>query len=192
MNEFRYIIGTNTSVRLGLVFWAEKIREYTDIYYQGDKENARGTDFYRCISKLEQISDNILEKEDFVRSVIDDQNLLASISIIARTEILIEDEFTACIEIENISNSPWNTIEFPLFEKRKGAATSLVEGIIVESRSLGLSDILKLFAVPEAQEFYQDLGFEETNGSGEMILSSDAASRLLLNLEQKRNSAAFD
>ncbi|MEA5598922.1 hypothetical protein [Rivularia sp. UHCC 0363] len=54
-----------------------------------------------------------------------------------------------------------------------------------------MSDILKLFAVPEAKEFYQDLGFEETNGSGEMILSSNAASMLLLDLEQKRNSTSF-
>ena len=192
MNEFTYIVGATVEVQQGLAIWASKILEYVDTYYQGDRENASGTDFYRCISKTEEISENIFEKEDLVRSVVDDQNLLATISIINRTEIFIENQLTHCLEIENITNSPWNTIEYPVPEKRKGAATSLIEGIIIESRSLGLSDILKLFAVPEAKEFYQDLGFEETNGSGEMILSSNAASMLLLDLEQKRNSTSFD
>ncbi len=46
--------------------------------------------------------------------------------------------------------------------------------------------------IPDAKIFYQKIGFEETNGSGEMILNSNAASMFLLDLEQKRNSTAFD
>jgi hypothetical protein len=46
--------------------------------------------------------------------------------------------------------------------------------------------------IPAAKRFYQKIGFNETNGSGEMILDSIAASMLLLDVEQKRNCAAFD
>lgn len=192
MNEFRYIIGATREVRQGLVIWADKIREYIDLYYEGNEENARGTEFYRGILKTRVIIDNLLEKEDGFRSVFDDQNLLASICIIQDTSIFIDDELVNCLEIESLTNSPWNTIEFLQLERRKGAATSLVEGIIRESRASGLSDIFKLMTIPDAKRFYQKIGFGETNGSGEMILNSNAASMFLLDIEQKRNSTAFD
>lgn len=192
MNEFRYVIGAKREVREGLIFWAKKAREYTNTYYQGDEENAKGTKFYQSILKTKQMIDSLLEKEDGFRSVIDDQNLLASVCIIQETSILIDEQLTDCIEIEGIANSPWNTIKYSLPEKRKGAATSLVESIIKESRKSGLSEILKLLAIPDAKSFYSDLGFEEVNGSGEMRMNSNAASMLLLDLEQKRNSTAFD
>lgn len=192
MNEFRYIIGATREVRQGLVIWADKIREYIDSYYGGNEENARGTEFYRAILKTRVIIDSLLEKEDGFRSVFDDQNLLASICIIQDTSIFIDDELVDCLEIESLTNSPWNTIESLQLERRKGAATSLVEGIIRESRASGLSDIFKLMTIPDAKIFYQKIGFEETNGSGEMILNSNAASMFLLDIEQKRNSKAFD
>lgn len=192
MNEFRYIIGATREVRQGLVIWADKIREYVDSYYGGNEENARGTEFYRAILKTRVIIDSLLEKEDGFRSVFDDQNLLAAVCIIQDTSIFIDDELADCLEIESLTNSPWNTIEFLQLERRKGAATSLVEGIIRESRASGLSDIFKLMTIPDAKIFYQKIGFEETNGSGEMILNSNAASMFLLDIEQKRNSTAFD
>lgn len=192
MNEFRYIIGATREVRQGLVIWVDKIREYVDSYYGGNEENARGTEFYRAILKTRVIIDSLLEKEDGFRSVFDDQNLLVSVCIIQDTSIFIDDELVDCLEIESLTNSPWNTIEFLQLERRKGAATSLVEGIIQESRASGLSDIFKLMTIPDAKIFYQKIGFEETNGSGEMILNSNAASMFLLDIEQKRNSTAFD
>ena len=192
MNEFRYIIGATREVRQGLVIWADKIREYVDSYYGGNEENARGTEFYRGIFKTRVIIDNLLEKEDGFRSVFDDQNLLASVCIIQDTSIFIDDDQVDCLEIESLTNSPWNIIEFLQLERRKGAATSLVEGIIRESRVSGLSDIFKLMTIPDAKRFYQKIGFGETNGSGEMILNSNAASMFLLDIEQKRNSTAFD
>lgn len=192
MNEFRYIIGATREVRQGLVIWSDKIREYVDSYYGGNEENARGTEFYRGILKTRVIIDNLLEKEDGFRSVFDDQNLLASVCIIQDTSIFIDEELVNCLEIESLTNSPWNTLEFLQLERRKGAATSLVEGIIRESRASGLSDIFKLMTIPDAKRFYQKIGFEETNGSGEMILNSNAASMFLLDIEQKRNSTAFD
>ncbi len=192
MNEFRYIVGVSGEVRQGLIFWARTAKQYTDTYYRGDEQNAKGTKFYQSILKSRQIVDSLLEKEDGFRSVIDDQGLLASVCIIEETSILIDEQLTDCIEIESLTNSPWNTIDYPLPEKRKGAATSLIEGIIKESQERGLSNIFKLMTIPAAKRFYQKIGFNETNGSGEMILDSIAASMLLLDVEQKRNSAAFD
>lgn len=192
MNEFRYIVGVTREVQQGLDIWNNKIQEYINIYYEGNRENARNTDFYRCISKTREITNNLLEKEDDFRGVIDDQGLLAAICIIQETSILIDEELIDCLEIESLTNSPWNTIEYLQLEKRKGAATSLVEGIIVESRKEGLPNIIKLIPVPEAVEFYQGIGFIETDISGDMILTYNAASMFLLDLEQKRNSASFD
>ncbi len=192
MNEFSYVIGVTRQVREGLIFWDEKVKEYVDTYYQGDEQNARETRFYRGITKARIIIDSLFEKEESFRSVFDNQNLLASVGIIEETSIFLEDELVDCIEIESIVNSPWNLIDHLVPEKRKGAATAIIEGIIKENRDKRLSPILKLFAVPGEKNFYTDLGFEETNGSGEMILSENQASMLLLALDQKRNSTAFD
>ncbi len=112
--------------------------------------------------------------------------------VIEQTSIFLEQELVDCIEIESIVNSPWNLINPLVPEKRKGAATAIIEGIIKENREKQLSRILKLFAVSEEKNFYTDLGFEETNGSGEMILTENKASMLLLNLDQRRNSTTFD
>jgi hypothetical protein len=192
MNEFSYVIGVTRQVRDGLIFWAEKSKEYVDTYYQGDEQNARETRFYRGIIKTRIIIDSLFEKEEGLRSVFDDQNLLAGVGIIEETSIFLDDQLVDCIEIESIVNSPWNLIDHLVPEKRKGAATAIIEGIIKENRDKRLSRILKLFAVPEEKNFYSDLGFEETNGSGEMILSESKASMLLLDLDQKINSTAFD
>jgi hypothetical protein len=192
MNQFSYVIGVTRQVRDGLIFWAEKAKEYVDTYYQGDEQNARETRFYRGIIKTRIIIDSLFEKEEGLRTVFDDQNLLAGVGIIEETSIFLDDQLVDCIEIESIVNSPWNLIDHLVPEKRKGAATAIIEGIIKENRDKRLSRILKLFAVPEEKNFYSDLGFEETNGSGEMILSESKASMLLLDLDQKRNSTAFD
>lgn len=162
------------------------------LYYQGREESARGTRFYRGIIKTRTIINSLFENEENIRSVFDDQNLLASIALIQDTSIFVEEELTDCIEIESIVNSPWNLIKYPVPEKRKGAATAIVEGIIKENGEKGLSRILKLFAVPEEKIFYSDLGFRETNGSGEMILSESGAAMLLNDLDQKRNLDTFD
>ena len=155
MNEFKYIVGVTDEIQEGLNFWLTKARGYLNAYYQGNRENAKKTKFYRCMSKIDKFSEAIFEKSELIRGVVDDQNLLASICIIEETTILYEDNYVDCLEIESLTNSPWNTIKYPQYEKRKGAATSLIEGIIKEARSKGISEILKLFAVPEEKDFYQ-------------------------------------
>ena len=193
MNEFSFVTGITREIRDGLLFWDEKAREYVDTYYQGNEESAKGTRFYRGFIKTRTIINSLIEiEEEKVRSVFDNQNLLASLALIQDTSIFVEEELVDCIEIESIVNSPWNLIKYPVPEKRKGAATAIVEGIIKENRGKRLSRILKLFAVPEEKIFYSNLGFTETNGSGEMILSEEGASMLLSDLDQKRNLDTFD
>ncbi|NJO59370.1 MAG: hypothetical protein HC836_13975 [Richelia sp. RM2_1_2] len=193
MNEFSFVTGVTREVREGLILWDEKAREYVNTYYQGVEENARDTRFYRGVIKSRTITNSLPEiEEEKIRSVFDNQNVLASIAVIQDTSIFVEEELVDCIEIESIVNSPWNLIQYPVPEKRKGAATAIVEGIIKENGGAGLSRILKLFAVPQEKIFYSNLGFVETNGSGEMILSESGAAMLLNDLEQKRNSDTFD
>jgi hypothetical protein len=153
MNQFSYVIGATMQVREGLIFWDEKAKEYINTYYQGDEQNARGTRFYRGIAKTRVIIDSLFEKEESLRSVFDDQNLLASTCIIEEISIFLEGELVDCIEIESIVNSPWNLINHLVPEKRKGAATAIIEGIIQENQEKRLSRILKLFAVPEEKIF---------------------------------------
>lgn len=118
--------------------------------------------------------------------------MLAAVCIIQATSIFIDGERLDCLEIESLTNSPWNTINYPQLEKRKGAGTSLIERIVRENQALAFSSILKLMTIPSAKEFYQEIGFIETDGSGEMILTANAASVFLLNQEQKRESIFFD
>lgn len=192
MNEFRYIIGATLEIQEGLTTWTDKIEEYVNLYYQGEETNARGTQFFRCLSITREIASNLFDREDSFRGVIDDQNLLASVCLIQETFIFIDGERLECLEIESLTNSPWNTIDYPQVEKRKGAATSLIEGIVRESQASAFSGIVKLMAIPNAREFYQEIGFIDTDGSGEMILTANAASMFLLNQEQNRQSTVFD
>lgn len=46
--------------------------------------------------------------------------------------------------------------------------------------------------IPTAREFYEDKGFVETNGSGEMILTSNAAAMFILDQERHTLSKPFD
>ncbi|MEO0843964.1 MAG: hypothetical protein AAF063_34510 [Cyanobacteria bacterium J06643_5] len=193
MNEFSFVTGMTREVIEGLALWNEKAREYVDTNYQGNEESAKGTRFYRGVIKTRTITNSLPEiEQEKVRSVFDDQNLLASLALIQDTSIFLEEELVDCIKIESIVNSPWNLIKYLVPEKRKGAGTAIVEGIIKENRGKGLSRILKLFAVPEEKIFYSNLGFAETDGSGEMILSEEGASMLLNDLDQKRNLDTFD
>ncbi len=53
MNNFSYIIGATIEIQQGLIIWIRKIEEYLNLYYQGDKENAKNTTFFNCMAKVE-------------------------------------------------------------------------------------------------------------------------------------------
>ena len=88
--------------------------------------------------------------------------------------------------IESLTNAPWNTIAHPQPETIKGSATSLIEELVRESQRLQFNGIVKAMTIPSARPFYRKIGFIETNGSGEMILTPDAAQEFLTRQQQLR------
>lgn len=77
--------------------------------------------------------------------------------------------------------------------KRKGAATSLIEGIIEESLLKGFEGVVKALAIPRAIKFYLDLGFIENDASArEVVVPSYLARIILDDIESKRQLQIFD
>ncbi len=109
---------------------------------------------------------------------------------IARIEV--ENQTCMSLALDSLTNAPWNTIRYAQPETTKGAATSLIEELVRESQRLKLGGILKAMVIPDARKFYEDKGFIETNGSGEMILTSNAAAMFILDQEQRKLSQPFD
>jgi hypothetical protein len=194
MNKFSYIVGATTEVQQGLISWQIKIREYLELYYQGDKENAKNTVFFNCIQKVEALNEALDDPDnlDLFRGVRDDQELLSAACIIQVTQIEINNQNLTGLAIDILTSAPWNTITHPKPEKRKGAATSLIEGIVRESVELEFNGIVKAITIPSARQFYRSIGFVETNSSGEMILTPDTAAIFLIDQEQRRQSRPFD
>ena len=123
------------------------------------------------------ISDMLLEAlvspEDF-RGVRDDQgNLQAGAIVIDMDDHLF---------VEYLVTAPWNvTQDLPLSVKK--AATALMAKLALESDTNGHFGRILLYAIPDAIEFYQKIGFIET-GEGspnapEMELTIAAARRLI-------------
>ncbi|WP_052672547.1 GNAT family protein [Aliterella atlantica] len=123
------------------------------------------------------ISDLLLEAlvspEDF-RGVRDDRgNLQAGAIVIDMDDHLF---------VEYLVTAPWNvTQDSPLSVKK--AATALMAQLALESDTNGHFGRILLYAIPDAIEFYQKIGFIET-GEGspnapEMELTIAAARRLI-------------
>ena len=123
------------------------------------------------------ISDMLLEAlvspEDF-RGIRDDQgNLQAGAIVIDMDDHLF---------VEYLVTAPWNvTQDSPLSVKK--AATALMAQLALESDTNGHFGRILLYAIPDAIEFYQKIGFIET-GEGspnapEMELTIAAARRLI-------------
>jgi len=186
MNKFSYISGATIELQQGLIMWIRKIEEYLNLYYQRDKENAKNTTFFNCMSKVEALDEVLISRRDDFRGVKDAQGILQSACIIEIAQIDIDDQSYTGLAIESLTNAPWNTITHPQPETRKGSATSLIEELVRESQRLQLNGIVKAMTIPRSRPFYRKIGFIETNGSGEMILTSDAAQEFLTRQQQLR------
>lgn len=85
-----------------------------------------------------------------------------------------------------ITNAPWNVIKNQP-QTVKGAATSLVEGIIQESIEMGYQDRLRLLTIEQAKPFYKGIGFvDDEDSSGGMELTPVAAEFFLRSQLVKR------
>ncbi|MBW4666085.1 MAG: GNAT family N-acetyltransferase [Cyanomargarita calcarea GSE-NOS-MK-12-04C] len=188
MNTFRYITDVTTEFEVALVLWYEKCQSYLRLYYAGNKENARNTSFWSCISKIEFL----IENPGNYRGVQDNQELMQAIATIEVQEIDVKEQKVTGLAIESFVNAPWNVIEQFQPERRRGSATSLIEEIIKESQACGFGGIVKAMTIPQARPFYTRIGFTETNGSGEMILTREAAAKFLLEQEQRQQFQPFD
>ena len=188
------MVGVSTSFELGLRLWEDKCQEYLDSYFKGDRENTRNTNFWNCISKVETLNDALESRENFnnFRGVEDSQGLLQAAAIIQIQPIDIEGQRLTGLAIESLTNAPWNIIEHDQPETRKGSATSLIEELVKESRNRGFSGIVKAITIPRAKPFYRKIGFVETNGSGEMVLTPEAAAVFLIDQQLRRQSQPFD
>ncbi|MEC4886972.1 MAG: hypothetical protein SAL70_37525 [Scytonema sp. PMC 1070.18] len=188
MNTFSYIIGATVELQQGLIIWIRKIEEYLNLYYQGDKENAKNTTFFNCMAKVEVLDELLISRHDDFRGVKDAQGILQSACIIEVAQIDIDDQSYTGLAIESLTNAPWNTIAHPQPETRSGGATSLIEELVRESQCLQFNGIVKAITIPSARPFYRKIGFIETNGSGEMILTPDAAQEFLTRQQRLREA----
>lgn len=146
------------------------------------------------MAKVDVLNNALDEKEDInaFRSVLDNCGLLQAAAIITIDEVEFELEFLPCIIIDSLTNSPWNVIEQVQPETRKGAASSLIEELVLESQEQGFGGMIKTFTIPKAKKFYKKIGFIETDGSGEMILTQQAAAIFLIRQQQLReNTQSF-
>ncbi|KAF3888214.1 MULTISPECIES: GNAT family N-acetyltransferase [Nostocales] len=194
MNIFNYIIGTSTDFRIQLIRWNNKCREYINTFYSGDIHRIFGTRFGDCVAKVEALAFSGANSSSY-RGVTDNSGILQAAAIISIEQIEIEAELKQGIIIESLTNAPWNVIEQPgqdIIYKRKGAATSLIEGIIGESQSSGFGGIVKVLTIERAKEFYQNIGFRETDYSRELIVTEYIANTVLSEIKQRRQLQPLD
>jgi len=88
--------------------------------------------------------------------------------------------------VDALANAPWNVLGSQP-ETIKGAATSLIEESVNESKDFGFEGRLKLFPVRRSRQFYTEIGFAETDG-GEMELTLEAALAFLEKQERRRRN----
>ncbi len=68
----------------------------------------------------------------------------------------------------------------------------MIEEIVKESQSKQFGGVVKLFAIPRAKYRYNEIGFIETDGSGEMLLTRELAERFLTSQVYRRSTQLFD
>lgn len=197
MNVFRYLVGQSVDFALNLDEWASVAEEYIYLYFNGNRENVRNTSFGDCISKIQFLSNLLTDLEqgfaigDF-RGVADESGILQAIAAIKDVELYNEGQVFSAIAIESICNAPWNVIDQSQAKTCRGAATTLIEEIVKESESKQFGGVVKLFTIPRAKARYAKIGFVDTDGSGEMLLTEASSREFLNGQQQRRDSQVFD
>jgi hypothetical protein len=197
MNIFRYVVGQSVDFALNLDEWASSSEEYIYLYFNENRENARNTSFGDCISKMQFLINLLIDLElgftinDF-RGIVDERGILQAIAVIQDIKLYNEGEMFPAIALESICNAPWNVIDQSQIKTRRGAATSLIEEIVKESKSKQFGGVVKLFTTPRAKPRYRKIGFVDTDGSGEMLLTQAVAEEFINGQQQRRDSQIFD
>jgi len=189
MNLFIYVKNADGLVIQELTTWIQKIQEYVDLFYDGSFEITRNTKFGDGIAKAIEIRQRAIVEPLVFRGVRDINGRLQAGAIITeeRGSIYQYEEGCAYLYLDTITNAPWNLIQTPQPETLKGAATSLIEGIVQESLELKYNGIVKTQSLMRAKPFYLEVGFvENPDGSSEMVLSESAAQEFIENQRLRR------
>lgn len=166
MNVFTPVKFGTASVREEIAGWNNKVREYLRDFFGGDIQCVQGTEVSDNIAKIAVLLEKVLTEPENFRGVRDVQSRLQAGAI-------VEEEFDY-LSIETFTNAPWNVLGNQP-ETIKGAATSLMEELVNESKDLGFEGRIKLYSTPRAKKFYINIGFAETDVPREMELTPEAA-----------------
>jgi hypothetical protein len=178
MNIFTYITSANSSIRTELFVWDTKIQEYLEFYYNNQMERIRGTEFGDCISKVRYLIERVVTEPEYFRGVQDTNGRLQAGAMV--------EEYFDCLYIDTLTNAPWNVIKNRP-ETVKGAATSMVEGLVRESIALGYNGRLRVISIARSKSFYIKIGFiEDEENASSMELTPIQAERFLLQQRIRR------
>lgn len=165
MNKFTFVNEANAEVIRELDGWIGKIGEYLRDFFDGEIEQARGTQFGDCISKVYYLFEIATVEPNKFRGVKDKLGKLQAGAIV--------ESYFDYLEIDTLTNAPWNVLKNQP-ETLKGSGTSLMEILVNESIDNGFSGRIKLYPLQRAKEFYTDIGFVE-KAEGDWELTEEAA-----------------
>ncbi|MBW4507842.1 MAG: hypothetical protein KME64_15200 [Scytonematopsis contorta HA4267-MV1] len=191
MSIFTYIVHADTRIIRQLAEWERKIKEYVNLFYEGKRQRTQGTEFGDCITKTVYLTQRIYEEPLLFRGVSDNNGILQAGATIEEDAgyIYLYESFSQYFYLDAICNAPWNVIGNQP-ETIKGSATSLVEEIVKESIEMGYNGVIKTSSIPRAKAFYTRIGFQEnSDGSGEMVLTEEASEDFLRRQRLFRNTS---
>jgi len=180
MNKFTLVDEANAEVIKELDGWLNKIEIYLRDFFDGEIEQARGTQFGDCISKVNYLFEIALAQPRKFRGVRDELGRLQAGAIV--------EVYFDFMDVDAIANAPWNVVKNQP-ETIKGAAISLMEQVIIESKELGFGGCIRLIAIERAKSFYTKIGFtEDEDSSWSLELKPTAAERFLERQRNRRRS----
>ncbi len=179
MNEFTKVNRADAEVIGEIDGWIDKIREYLRDFFGGEIEQARGTQFGDCVSKVYYLFEIASVQPSKFRGVRDELGRL-------QAGALVEPYFDY-LEIDAFTNAPWNVLKDQP-ETIKGAATSQMEELVEESNELGFGGRISLIAIERAIVFYTRIGFTQEDDSRSLELIPTAAARFLQRQRNRRRT----
>lgn len=180
MNKFTLVNKADAEVIKELNGWIEKIAIYLQDFFDREIERVKSTQLGDCISKVNYLFEIALAEPSKFRGVKDELGRLQAGAII--------EAYFDYVDVDAIANAPWNVLKNQP-ETIKGAAISLMEQIIIESKELGFGGCIKLVAIERAKSFYTKIGFtEDEDNLWSLELKSTAAERFLERQRNRRRS----
>ena len=92
------------------------------------------------------------------------------------------------VYVDYLVTSPWNLPEVKDKRKVKGAGTAMIKHIVQRSIDMGFGGAVELEATPNAEPFYEKLGFIRSKKEGLMKLSPENAQKLLGGAKTRKDS----